>query len=66
MKAREAIQKSGLTVAQLARDASLSEAAVWAWLKGARSPSPDSIRQLVTGLRHRGDELHRLAEDLEK
>jgi transcriptional regulator with XRE-family HTH domain len=66
MKAKTVIEDCGLTRAQLARDSGLSEATVWAWLKGTRKPSADSMRQLAAGLRKRGDSLARLADELDR
>lgn len=66
MKAKAAIQDSGLARTQLARDSGLSEATIWAWLKGKRNASPEALQQLAAGLRKRGDHLHRLAEELDR
>lgn len=64
MLVKSAIEDSGLSRAQIARDAGLSEDAVWSWLKGARSPTPDSLRALADGLAKRSDRLRELAEAL--
>ncbi len=59
------IQESGQSRAQVARDAGLSEDALWSWLSGRRTPSDDSLRQLAEGLRRRADRLQELAGELE-
>lgn len=64
--AREAIQRSGLTKAQLARDAGLSEAALHAWIASQREPGPDSLDRLAAGLEGRAEELWRLAAGLRR
>ena len=62
--ARQAIQGSGLSKAQLARDAGLSRAALNAWIAGARTPGPDSLDRLASGLEARAEALHALAGKL--
>lgn len=64
MLATEAIKRSGLTKAQLARDAGLSRAALNAWLAGQRAPGADSLDRLATGLERRAGELQGLAARL--
>ena len=65
MKVRTAIQDSGLTRAQIARDAGLSEDAIWSWEAERRTPAPESLDRLAAGLRHRAEELQRIAGELE-
>lgn len=60
--AKEALNASGLTRAQIARDTGLNEATIWGWLNGRSAPTPDSLRKLAEGLEHRSQELHGLAE----
>lgn len=66
MKVKEAIQESGLTRAQIARDSGLSEDAVWSWEAGRRTPSPESLLRLAEGLRKRSGWLDRIAAELER
>jgi transcriptional regulator with XRE-family HTH domain len=66
MLVRKMLENCGLTRAQLARDADVSEAALWAWWKGSRTPSDESLRKLAAGLRARSDELRAIAEQLER
>ena len=61
---RRVVEESGISQAQLARDAGLSYAALHAWIIGARSPRTDSLVQLAEGLESRSDVLRRLAEQL--
>ena len=63
---RKTLEKCGLSRAQIARDSELSEATLWSWWTGVRSPSSDSIRKLAAGLRARGAELERIADELDK
>jgi transcriptional regulator with XRE-family HTH domain len=62
--AREAIQQSGLSKAQIARDAGLSRAALNAWIAGVRGPGADSLDRLAAGLDARADTLAQLAAQL--
>jgi len=64
MKVREALDASGLTRAQLARDSGLNEATIWGWLNGRSVPTPDSMEKLAVGLERRGGELTELAKKL--
>ncbi|WP_414676728.1 helix-turn-helix domain-containing protein [Longimicrobium sp.] len=60
------VEESGISQAQLARDAGLSYAALHAWIIGARSPRTDSLIQLAEGLESRSDALRKLAERLRR
>jgi transcriptional regulator with XRE-family HTH domain len=64
--AREAIQRSGLTKAQVARDAGLGQATLHAWIASQREPEPDSLDRLAAGLEGRAEELWRLAAGLRR
>jgi transcriptional regulator with XRE-family HTH domain len=64
--ARDAIQRSGLSKAQLARDAGLSRAALNAWIAGTRAPGPDSLDRLAAGLEARAEELRAIASKLRR
>lgn len=66
MKVKEAIRDCGLTRAQIARDAGLSEDAVWSWEAERRTPSPESLLRLAEGLRKRSGDLSQIAEELER
>ena len=66
MLAREAIQESGLSKAQLARDAGLSRAALNAWIAGAREPESESLLRLAGGLEARAERLQGIAGRLRK
>jgi len=66
MLVRKALTECGLTRAQLARDADVSEAALWAWWKGSRSPTEESLKKLAAGLRARSAELDRIADQIEQ
>lgn len=66
MLAREAIQDSGLSKAQIARDAGLSRAALNAWIAGAREPESESLLRLASGLETRAEHLRGLAGRLRK
>ena len=57
---------SGISQAQLARDAGLSYAALHAWITGIRSPRPGSLVQLAEGLESRSDALRELAVQLRR
>ncbi|HEX6368524.1 MAG TPA: helix-turn-helix transcriptional regulator [Longimicrobium sp.] len=61
---RRVVEESGISQAQLARDAGLSYAALHAWIIGARSPRSDSLLQLAGGLESRSDALRELAKEL--
>jgi transcriptional regulator with XRE-family HTH domain len=58
---REIVDASGISQAQLARDAGLSYAALHAWITGIRSPRPGSLIHLAEGLESRSDALRDLA-----
>ena len=64
MLVKKALERSGLSRAQLARDSEISEAALWSWIKGKRVPDPESLRRLAEGLESRSEELQQLAEEL--
>ena len=66
MIVRKVMRESGLTRAQMARDANLSQDALWAWWKGARAATPGSLRKLAAGLRRRAARLQELADALER
>ena len=63
---RRVVEESGISQAQLARDAGLSYAALHAWIIGARSPRSDSLLQLAEGLESRSDALRELAKELRR
>jgi transcriptional regulator with XRE-family HTH domain len=63
---KKALERSGLSRAQLARDSEISESALWSWIKGKRVPDADSLRRLAEGLELRSKELQDLAEELRK
>lgn len=64
MLARDAIQESGLSKSQIARDAGLSRAALNAWIAGAREPEDESLLRLAAGLETRAEHLRTLAARL--
>ncbi len=64
MLARDAIQESGLSKSQIARDAGLSRAALNAWIAGARAPGAESLLRLAAGLEGRADHLRKIAQRL--
>jgi hypothetical protein len=66
MMLQAAINESGLPRALIARDSGLSEDAIFAWLKGARAPREESVRQVVAGLRRRSERLAEIATELER
>ena len=61
---RRVVEESGISQAQLARDAGLSYAALHAWIIGARSPRVESLVQLAAGLESRSNALRELANQL--
>jgi transcriptional regulator with XRE-family HTH domain len=61
---RDIVDASGISQAQLARDAGLSYAALHAWITGIRSPRPRSLVQLAEGLESRSNTLQGLAAGL--
>lgn len=66
MLVRDIVAASGISQAQLARDAGLSYAALHAWITGIRSPRPGSLMQLAAGLENRSDALRELAVQLRR
>jgi hypothetical protein len=65
----EVIEESGVPRTVLAEDAGLSRAALNSWTargRAARTPEPESLRQLASGLEKRATVLQRLAERLRK
>lgn len=70
MLVQQAIKESGLPRAQIARDAGVDPATVWAWLKptsaSGRAPRATSVQKLARGLRRRGEKLIAWAERLER
>jgi transcriptional regulator with XRE-family HTH domain len=54
------------TLRDLAREVGVSYASMRAYREGARIPSPQVMRRLVTALRKRGAALGTLADDLER
>nr|WP_276510407.1 helix-turn-helix transcriptional regulator [Longimicrobium terrae] len=63
---RDIVDASGISQAQLARDAGLSYAALHAWITGIRSPRPGSLVQLADGLESRSEALRQLAAQLRR
>jgi hypothetical protein len=63
---QDVIKASELPKALLARDSGLSWYTLHSWLTSDRAPSPESLRQLASGLRGRGAKLQELAEQLER
>lgn len=63
---QEILEESKVSASQLAKDASLSEDALYSWTSGRREPQPDSLQQLAGGLRARADILRELAEKLDR
>ena len=63
---RDIVDASGISQAQLARDAGLSYAALHAWITGIRSPRAGSLAQLAEGLESRADTLRELAAQLRR
>jgi transcriptional regulator with XRE-family HTH domain len=63
---RDIVDASGISQAQLARDAGLSYAALHAWITGIRSPRPGSLVQLAEGMESRSDALRKLAAELRR
>jgi transcriptional regulator with XRE-family HTH domain len=63
---RRVVEESGISQAQLARDAGLSYAALHAWIIGARTPRTESLVQLAEGLEGRSDALRALANQLRR
>ncbi|HST61975.1 MAG TPA: helix-turn-helix transcriptional regulator [Longimicrobium sp.] len=63
---RRVVEESGISQAQLARDAGLSYAALHAWIIGARTPRMESLVQLAEGLESRSSELRKLADQLRR
>lgn len=66
MKISRIVEKSGLTRAQIARDADLSEGSLASWMAGRRNPTPESLVQLRDGLLARAKKLMELAEDIKE
>lgn len=65
MMVRKVIQDSGLSRALIARDSGLSWSALNLWIAKKRTPQPESVRQLATGLRTRAAKLEALAAELD-
>jgi hypothetical protein len=65
MMVRRVLQESGLSRALIARDSGLSWSALNLWIARKRTPQPESVRQLATGLRSRAAKLEALAAELE-
>lgn len=63
---QEVIEASKVSAAQLAKDANLSEDALYSWTSGRREPQPESLHQLADGLRARADIIRALADKLER
>lgn len=63
---RRVVEESGISQAQLARDAGLSYAALRAWIIGARTPRTESLIQLAAGLEGRSDALRGLAKQFRR
>ena len=61
---RRALDESGLSRAQVARDSGLNEATIWGWINGRSIPSPESVARLADALEKRGGALTELAREL--
>ena len=66
MIVREAIQKSGLPKAVIARDAHVSRSTLDSWIAGVRVPRANSLRHLADGLAKRAESLQTLSEELKR
>ncbi len=53
------------SIADLARDAGASRAALYSWAAGTRNPTEENRRTLAEAFRRRGGELEKLADELE-
>lgn len=58
------VEESGLSRAQLAKDARVSPAAIEAWVAGRREPSLASLEKLANGLNRRAWALGALSNDV--
>jgi transcriptional regulator with XRE-family HTH domain len=66
MAVQVALKEAQLTLRQIATDAGVSYGALRGWAIGRRVPDPESRARLVAALRKHGDNLHKLAEELDR
>jgi transcriptional regulator with XRE-family HTH domain len=63
---QRALRDGTFSMRELAEESGLSYAALRAWSAGDRTPQPESLRNLASGLRRRMEMLGELAAELEK
>ena len=62
----DAIKDSEIPRTLIAKDASLSRAALESWMSGLRNPSEESAEQVATALEHRAELLRAVAARLRR
>ena len=62
----EDLKETGVSRAQLARDAGVSRATLEAWAAGQAEPKPATLRKLAAGLRARARQLLDLADRIDR
>jgi transcriptional regulator with XRE-family HTH domain len=63
---QKVITQGPFSVRELADAAGVSPHALYSWASKRRTPQPDSLRRLAAGLRRRGDDLQKLADELDR
>ena len=62
---RKILDAAQFSVRSLARGAGIHPEILWGWAAGRRSPTPDNIRQVISALQRKRDELDEAVEKLE-
>lgn len=62
----QVLTQTRVTVDELADEAGVSRATLYAWRNGKRNPTPENLAKLADALERRGGELTRLAEQLRR
>ena len=63
---QKVLEAAPLTIDELAKDAGISRATLYAWRNGKRNPTPENLAALADALERRGGELKELAEQLRR
>jgi transcriptional regulator with XRE-family HTH domain len=62
----QVLAQTRVTVDELADEAGVSRATLYAWRNGKRNPTADNLARLADALERRGGELTKLAAELRK
>lgn len=65
MLIQEALEKGPFSIQDFAEDVGVSYHTLYSWVRGRRTPQPESVKQVAEGLRKRAKKLEELAAKLD-